>query len=269
MKIGFLGAGNMAEALVSGLLKQGIAAAGDIYVSDVVAERCQYFASTFGVQAMENNMDVASATDVLVLAVKPQGMKPLLQEIAGSLAHRPLLISIAAGLPVHLFESVLGGDVRVIRAMPNTPALVGQGMTAICRGQHASAPDLDTAADLLGAVGEVVRVEEADMDAVTAVSGSGPAYIFYVMEAMLEAASRMGMDADVARSLVLRTVEGAAALALASSGDPGTLRQRVTSKGGTTAAALAVMDEEEIHDHIITAMLSAQTRAQELSKECS
>ncbi len=269
MKIGFLGAGNMAEALVSGLLKQGIATADDVYVSDVLPERRQYFASTFGVQALGDNADVAKAVDVLVLAVKPQGMKALLKEITVSLAHRPLLLSIAAGLPLRLFESALEGEVRVIRAMPNTPALVGQGMTAICRGQYASATDLDTAADLLGAVGQVVRVEEADMDAVTAISGSGPAYIFYVMEAMLEAASRMGMAPDVARSLVLRTVEGAAALALSSADDPGALRQRVTSKGGTTAAALAVMDEEEIHDHIITAMLSAQTRAKELSMECS
>lgn len=257
----------MAEALVSGLLKQGLAAPEQVRVTDVLAERCRYCESKYGVSAFSDNAAAVRHADVVVLAVKPQVMKSLLADIRPALTAQPLFLSIAAGLPVRMFETQLADGARIVRAMPNTPALVGKGITAICGGRNASPGDMQIAEDLLSAVGPVVRVQEAEMDAVTAISGSGPAYVFYLMEAMMEAADRMGLSAEVARSLVLKTVEGAAALAVASPDHPSVLRQRVTSKGGTTAAALSVMDEEEIHDHLITAMLSAQSRAHEMSEE--
>jgi pyrroline-5-carboxylate reductase len=261
--IAFLGGGNMAEALISGLLRQDVVAPEQIRVTDIQAERCQHFTHTHRIHADADNGAAVAAADVIVLAVKPQIMHALLAEIAPALTARHLVISIAAGIPLAALEPHISG--RVIRAMPNTPALVGQGVTAICGGTHATEADYATAETLLAGAGMVVRVQEADMDAVTAVSGSGPAYVFYLMEAMTEAADRLGLAPAVARDLIVQTVAGAAALVRQTGTDPATLRARVTSKGGTTAAAIAVMDEEDVHDHLVTAILSADQRARELS----
>ena len=267
IRIAFLGAGNMAEAMIAGLLREGLAQADLVRITDLVPERRDFMAKTYQVGVAENNVQAVESADVVILAVKPQGMGELLSELQAATARQPLFISIAAGITISFLEKALPADARVIRCMPNTPALVGAGMTAICGGRAATAADLALAEEILAAAGQVVRVAEEQMDAVTAVSGSGPAYVFYLMEAMIEAAERMGLDPELARNLVKQTVSGAAALAQSDATDPAELRQRVTSKGGTTAAALAVMDADEVRDHVITAVLSAQQRARELAAE--
>jgi pyrroline-5-carboxylate reductase len=264
-RIVFIGAGNMAEALVSGLIRKGIAGADRIRVTDVREDRRAYFRAAYGVEGLADNRAAVADADVVVLAVKPQGMRGVLTEIQSAVTDRHLVISIAAGIPVRLIEESLTDGVRVIRSMPNTPALVGSGVAAICAGSRATDSDLERADQLLGATGAVVRVDEGLMDAVTAISGSGPAYVFYLMEAMLESAQRMGLEDQDALQLVTGTVEGAARLVRETGLSPAELRERVTSKGGTTAAALSVMKEEDIFDHLVTAIMAAEQRARELS----
>lgn len=264
VQVAFLGAGNMAEALVKGLLKAGLTTPSHVTVTDLREERRRYFVDTFAVRALTSNREAVAAAGVVVLAVKPQQMRDLLAEIRGALPADALVISIAAGLRTATLEEGLGGG-RVVRVMPNTPALVGAGVSALCGGARATAADLDLAGQLLGAVGTVVRVAEADLDAVTAVSGSGPAYIFYVMEAMLAAAARLGLTDEVARQLVFGTVGGAARLVMETGLPPGELRERVTSKGGTTAAALDVLRQRDVAAALVDAMVAAHRRSQELS----
>lgn len=266
-RIAFLGAGNMAEALLRGLLKNGLANANQLRVTDVTAERRTYFEQTYAVAAGADNVEAVRQSDVTVLAVKPQVLGKVLREIRDAVGPQQLLISIAAGIPLTAIEGALPPESRVIRSMPNTPALVGRGMTAFCAGTRATSGDMDLAESILRAAGAVVRVTEDQMDAVTAVSGSGPAYVFYLMEAMHDAAERLGLPDEVARTLITTTVAGAAHLCGQSGEAPSLLRERVTSKGGTTAAALAVMDEEEVRDHLVTAIMTAYQRAQELSAE--
>ncbi len=262
--IAFIGAGNMAEALVKGLVSGG-RNPSTITVTDTRPERLDFFRKEFGVNGSASNADAARGAGVIVLAVKPQVMAEVLPELKPA-AVAALVVSIAAGIRADRIESALGGAVRVIRVMPNTPALVGAGVSAICRGRHATESDLEEAEQLLASVGSVVRVDEGQMDAVTAVSGSGPAYVFYVMENMLVAAAKAGLSDEVAKKLVYETVSGAAKLALSSDVGPSELRARVTSKGGTTAAAIGVLDTWKVNAAIVEAVTAARNRSHELSK---
>lgn len=263
LRIAFIGAGNMAEALVKGLLRAQVPAA-HLCVSDVRAERLDYFRATFGVNAVADNLGAAREADVVVLAVKPQQFGEVLPALAG-VAGRALFVSIAAGIPTARIERALGPRARVVRVMPNTPALVGAGISALCSGAHASPKDVETAEALLRAVGKTVRVEERLMDAVTAVSGSGPAYIFRVMEAMEAAAIAQGLAPDQARALVVATIVGAGQLAASSGRAPVELREQVTSKGGTTEAALKVLDARDLVGAFNEAVAAAARRARELA----
>lgn len=265
-KLVFVGAGNMAEALVSGLMACHRWSRDRVVVTDIAPQRRTLFAEKFNVQVSADNATAVALAEVVVLAVKPQMLAEVLAGIRATLPSEALVISIAAGITTAKIENLLGGKVRVVRAMPNTPALVGCGVAAICVGRNAKPADLDTAENLLSATGEVVRVEEEAMDAVTAVSGSGPAYVFYLMEAMIEAARKMGLSGDVARKLVYTTVKGSAELILQHGLPPEELRARVTSKGGTTAAAMEVKDRREVKGAIIEAMMAAHRRAGELAK---
>lgn len=264
-RIVFLGAGNMAEALVKGLLKSCAAKPAQLLVTDIRPERLAYFKRKFGVNGLTDNTTAVSRADVIVLAVKPQQLTDLLQQISEHLNPKTLVVSIAAGCRTTRIESLLPRGTPVVRAMPNTPALVGAGIAAICAGKRARAGDLAVAESILGAVGEVVRVKEADMDAVTALSGSGPAYVFYVVEAMLRAARAMGIASATARKLVEQTFRGAAQLLSETGEDPALLRERVTSKGGTTAAAIAVLEGAGVAQAFERAVLAAQQRSRELS----
>lgn len=265
-KIVFVGAGNMAEALVRGLLAGAVCPASHLTVTDVRAEQLAHFRSTFGVSGTQDNAVAAAGADVLFLAVKPQQLPEVVKGLAPHLQPGALVISIAAGVKTATLEAGLGGAARVVRAMPNTPALVGAGVTAICPGRHATSDDVDRADLLLRSVGTVVRVAESDMDAVTAVSGSGPAYVFYFMEALLDGAQKLGLAPALARQLVYGTLTGAALLAEKSDVGPGTLRERVTSKGGTTAAALEVVRARAVAEAWVDALAAARQRSVELSK---
>ena len=265
-RIVFIGAGNMGEALVKGLLANMVCTPDNVTVADVSEERLDYFRRTFGVQVERDNARAAAEAGVCILAVKPQVMGEVLASLRGQLPAYALVVSIMAGKRTTSIEDGLGERPRVVRVMPNTPALVGAGASAICAGRWASEGDLSLTESLFRSVGIVVRVKEEDMDAVTAVSGSGPAYIFLVMEAMREAAKQLKLDETAARALITATIEGSARLASATGETPKVLRERVTSKGGTTAAALDVLVARGFFDTLVDAIKAAHARSVELSK---
>lgn len=257
--ITFIGGGNMAEALIRGLLS---AKAGRIIATDVRAERLEQLQRTYGIETSSDNAASAAKADIVVLAVKPQKMSAVLE---GLKIKSQLLISIAAGITTARIERELGGEPRVVRSMPNTPALVGAGAAALCKGRFATEADLATAERILSAVGIVVRTDEQQLDAVTALSGSGPAYIFYMAEAMIAAGVEAGLPEDVAKRLAVQTVFGAGKL-LAESGElPSELRRKVTSPGGTTEAALKVKIDRGFAKIVAEAIHAAARRSRELS----
>ena len=264
MVVGFVGAGNMAEAIIRGLIAAGKPPA-ELAVSDVRSERLELF-SSLGLAAFASNRHLAARAQVLVLAVKPQVMPAVLQELRGEVDEETLLVSIAAGVATAFIEGAFPRPVRVVRVMPNTPLLVGRGVSALVAGRHLRPGDLELAAGIFRASGRVVILEdEALMDAVTAVSGSGPAYVFYLMEAMIDAARQMGMDDEIARRLVVQTVKGAGMLCEARGCSPEELRAAVTSKGGTTAAALLALTEAKVFQNLVAAIKAAHRRAEELA----
>lgn len=265
MKILFLGGGNMANALIGGMVKQGFAAT-DIHVIDPGAEARQHLAGSYGVNCHATASDAPLAPDVLVLAVKPQQMQEAVAPLAGRLGNA-LVVSIAAGLGMAALARWLGDHRRIVRCMPNTPALVGAGMTGLCALPEVDAAGRALAERVLQAVGSTVWIDdEAQMDGVTAISGSGPAYVFLFIEALQQAASELGFSAEQGRQLAIETVRGAAALAAASNDPAALLRERVTSKGGTTEAALQVMLARGVKDGIVAGCLAADARGRELGK---
>jgi pyrroline-5-carboxylate reductase len=263
-KVVFVGAGNMAEAIVSGMVAGTFCAPEKIVMTDIRPERLADLESEYGVTVSTDNRVVKNA-EMVVLAVKPQILPDVLREIAADLRPETLIISIAAGISTAKIEAALGGGCRVVRVMPNTPALVGQGVSALAAGAHADEADLEVTETILQCVGLTVRVEEKEMDAVTALSGSGPAYVFYLLEGMLAAAEKMGLEPETARRLALQTVEGAARLMTDSGETAEALRQKVTSKGGTTEAAVRVLDKAGVKETIVQTLLAAQKRSAELS----
>lgn len=265
-KLVFIGAGNMARAIVRGLLRKSLADPAQILVTDISEAQRISFSEEFGVQAGSDNAGAARQADVLVLAVKPQSFNEVLPGLRNALDPRKtLVISIAAGVRCGQIEHTLGTGVRVVRVMPNMPAFIGRGASAICAGHHAGEADLDLAENLFAATGIVARVTETDMDAVTALSGSGPAYVFYLIEAMLAAADRLGLDEDVATRLALATVKGAAELCESETETPAALRARVSSKGGTTLAALDVFEARGVKKALVEGITAAFERSRQLS----
>ncbi len=266
-KIGFIGSGNMAEALIRGILASDLYVAADVLVSDVRPNRLDQLCAQYGITRAEDNIELTCQADILVLSVKPQNFSDVLAEIRQAVRKDALVISIAAGITTSGVSAALG-DVEVVRVMPNTPALIGQGASALYSA-NASSRSMQTAKDLFGAVGKVVIVDnEGLMDAITAVSGSGPAYFFLLMEAMIESAKSLGLTEDVARTIVLQTAKGAALLAEAAGetgSTPGDLRQQVTSPGGTTEAALKIFRRMDFGGMVQAALKAACDRSRELS----
>lgn len=262
-RLALLGGGRMGEALIGGLVSSGWPA-NDLAVAEVVADRRAELEQRFpGLTAVESPAAAVAGADVVVVAVKPNDVDAALQAAAPALDASALVVSIAAGVRIARLEALAPGN-PVVRAMPNTPALVGQGAAAIAPGANATDAHLATAERILGAVGIVVRLPEAMLDAVTGLSGSGPAYLFYLAEAMAEAGRADGLDGDVADRLVVQTLLGAATL-LAESGDrPEDLRAAVTSKGGTTEAAIRTLDERDVRAAVVAAIASATKRSREL-----
>jgi pyrroline-5-carboxylate reductase len=248
------------------MLERGFDAT-ELTVVELAPERREWLVGRFGVGVTGVADDVVREADAVVLAVKPQQMREVLEPLAGRLDHA-LVVSVAAGLRIADLARWLGGHRRIVRAMPNTPALVGAGMTGLCAADGVDGEDRELAGRMLGSVGSVVWVEdEARMDAVTAVSGSGPAYVFHFIEALEAAAVARGFDADTARRLAIGTALGAAKLAAESEDGPDVLRQKVTSKGGTTAAALAVFDEGGLMALVDRAVAAAEARGRALGDE--
>ncbi len=269
MKITFIGGGNMATALIGGIRKQGYSAAG-IQVVEPYDDARQRLTDTFGIRCVPAIDAAALHCDVLVLAVKPQMMKEAVAAAAGKLTGQ-LVISIAAGLRLADIGRWLDGEAnacKLVRAMPNTPALIGAGITGLFADASINSEDRDTAEKILHAVGRTLWVEEEDlMDAVTAVSGSGPAYVYYFIEALQTAGIHLGLPEETARLLAIETFAGAARLAESSDEPVNVLRERVTSKGGTTAAALDVFASLRVNTSIGHGIVAAANRGRELCKE--
>ena len=263
-RVGFLGAGNMGEAIIKGLLQTGLVPAAAIAATDVRAERLQQMAGQYGVRTAASNSELVSGADVVILAVKPQIMSAVLKEIAGAVDRGKLLISIAAGVPVAALRDGLGKPARLIRVMPNTPALVLEGVTAIARADGLDAGDLEMAQELFGAVGRVVVLEEDLLDAVTGLSGSGPAYVAIVIESLADGGVKMGLDRATAMILATQTVLGSARLILETGAHPGQLKDMVSSPGGTTIAGIAALEEGGVRRTFISAVERATLRSREL-----
>jgi len=267
MKIAFIGGGNMAAALIGGLIRKGVSA-GHLYAVDPNEDARQRNAEQFGVRTGAAADAALAEYDAVVLAVKPQIAKGVAAGLAPHLAAHQVVISIMAGIRMEDLSRWLGGHARIVRAMPNTPALIGMGATGLVASSGVDAAGRQLASDVLGAVGQAVWFEdEAKIDAVTAISGSGPAYVFYFIEALEEAARQLGMDEKQGRALAIATFTGAAQLALQSEEPPAVLRERVTSKGGTTAAALASFAASGIKEAIVRGALAADARAKEMGEE--
>ncbi|MDD5034199.1 MAG: pyrroline-5-carboxylate reductase [Methylococcaceae bacterium] len=267
-KLGFIGAGNMASSLIAGLLADGYNPE-KIWVSDPELEKLDSLASRFGIHTSTNNHAIVENSQILVLAVKPQVMQEVSKDIAPTVSRcKPLIISLAAGISEAAIDRWLGGGNDVVRCMPNTPALVKTGATALHGNDNISAEQRSQAEAILRSVGLAVWVEREELlDAITALSGSGPAYFFLFMEAMEEAAMKLGLPSQTARLLTQQTALGAARLAIESEESPAELRKRVTSPGGTTEKAIAAFENGQLRAMVLEAMQAAKDRSLQLSRE--
>ncbi len=265
-KLVFLGTGNMAEALLKGLLREGTADPDEIVCAEPRPERREEIADRYGVEVTGDNRAAAALADLVVLSVKPQAIDAVLTEIAPALQPRALVVSIAAGVPMSVLGRRLPAGTRIIRTMPNTPALVGAGASALVRGESASEADLAQARVLFDAVGKTVVVDEPLLDAVTGLSGSGPAYVFVIVEALADGGVKMGLPRAVAQELAAQTVLGSAQLVLETGEHPGRLKDQVASPGGTTIAGLHKLEAAGLRAVLIDAVEAATRRSQELGK---
>ncbi|RLD12545.1 MAG: pyrroline-5-carboxylate reductase [Chlamydiae bacterium] len=263
-KIAFIGAGNMAEALINGLLSSKIVSAKQITAFDVNTRRLNWLKDEYKINISASNTKLIEKSDVVILAVKPQILSEVLEK-KNKIINDKLVISIAAGISTQKIESYLSKKTPVIRVMPNMPAVVCRGATAICRGKVATKTHAALALDIFRSVGYAILVEEKLMDMITAVSGSGPAYVFYLMEAMIKSAIDGGLPKYKAINLVAETVRGAGELVIRGQELPGKLRKRVTSPGGTTEAAIKIFDANKVNFTFLTAISAAEERSKELS----
>lgn len=276
-KTGFIGAGNMGEAFVGAIIKSNLLSPSMIYVSDINQERLAIFRSNYGISATNDNIKLFSKCDIIILAVKPQLINKVLTEITKQkdymIADKKLIISIAAGIPLRKIEDLLytpldeksRTKLPIIRVMPNTPALVLSGMSGMSANRYASVEDVNVARTILKAMGKVIEFNEDDLDAVTALSGSGPAYVFYLIESMIEGGINAGLNPNDAYTLTIATLKGSLALIEELNESPETLRKKVTSPGGTTEAAFKILENNRVKQNIIDAIAAATLRSKELS----
>jgi pyrroline-5-carboxylate reductase len=264
--VAFLGGGRMGEALVSGLIRSGGRTVDEIAVTTRREERAHELAERYGVSASIANREAVERADVLVLMVKPQDMEALLQEIAPSVTPQHLVVSFAAGIRTSFVEKHLPDDVPVVRVMSNVAVLVDEAMTVVAAGSKAEDRHLEIAEELLGSVGSVIRLKEVHLDAVTATSGSGPAYFFLLAEAMIEACILLGLSRDVATTLIIQTMLGSAKMLRDTGKHPVELREMVTSPGGTTIAAIRHLEEAGVRAAFLNAIDAARHRSAELAQ---
>lgn len=264
LKLALIGAGNMAEALTRGLLHARHLQPEQIIATGPRAERLQYLEKTYGIKTTHDNSAAVRDAQIVLLAVKPQIMDTVLRQIADFVPSHALVISIAAGISTELVQSILSQGTRICRAMPNTPAVVGAGATAIALGRHATSQDLELVKKIFLAVGTVTVVDENLIDAVTGLSGSGPAYVFMIIEALSDAGVKVGLPRYQAQALAAQTVLGSAQLLLETGEHPGVLKDRVTSPGGTAIAGLHTLEEGGLRTTLINAVVAATERARQL-----
>ena len=263
-RLAFIGGGNMAEALLRGILTAKRLRPNEVLATDVRDDRLAYLRSTYGIDVSADNAVAARQADTILLAVKPQIMRRALEDVREAVTERQLLISIAAGVSTATIADTFRRPIRIIRVMPNTPALVLEGASALARGAHATDADLETARGLFEAVGTVVVVEEPLLDAVTGLSGSGPAYVFLIIEALADAGVKMGLPRSTALALATQTLRGAARMVLETGKHPAELKDMVTSPGGTTIAGLHALERGAVRAALIQAVEAATRRSQEL-----
>lgn len=267
LRMGFIGGGNMGEALMKGLLAASLLEPGRIVVNDVSAPRLAFLKERYGVETESTIGALAARSTVILLAVKPQNITEVLSELRRHLAHKPLVLSIAAGISIETLTAGLGPEVPVVRVMPNTPALVQQGASALSRGKAATDEHMALAKTLFQAVGTAIEVEEKWMDAVTGLSGSGPAYFLLLLESLMDAGVLVGLPRPVARELVLQTALGTVLMARDSGKHPAELKDMITSPAGTTIEGLAVMEDAGIRGTLIRAVEAATLRSEQLGKK--
>jgi pyrroline-5-carboxylate reductase len=266
--VGIIGAGNMGKALVKGLIKAKEVSKKNIYVSDINIEHLKAIKKEFNINTVhKNNRQIIELSSIIFLAVKPQILDRVLTEIKDYINENHLFISIAAGIPTSFIENFTDKKIRVIRAMPNTCAMVMEAATAITKGTYATDEDLDKAEKIFSAIGRVVTIEESLMDAVTGLSGSGPAYIFVIIEALSDAGVKMGLSREVATILSAQTVLGSAKLLLETGMHPGKLKDMVTSPGGTAIEGLHTLEEGGIRTNLINAVYAATMKSKKLGEK--
>jgi pyrroline-5-carboxylate reductase len=265
-KIAFLGGGNMAEALIKGLIASGAAKADHIFVSDIAFDRLAHLKKTYGTIIEKDNITAVQEAGIVILSVKPQIIDKVLGEISTVVDEKKLVISIAAGIALAKIENALKDGSRVVRVMPNTPALVLAGAAALAGGKNATSEDLALAQGIFNSVGRAVVVEEKLMDAVTGLSGSGPAYVFVLIDALSDAGVKVGLPRPLALELAAQTVYGAAKMVIETKEHPGKLRDMVTSPGGTTIEGLHALEKGKLRATLINAVEAATARSKELGK---
>jgi pyrroline-5-carboxylate reductase len=265
--VGFLGAGNMAEALIKGLLHAGTFTPEHVTASDVKTDRLKYLHTTHGIKTTTDNHELVRTSDLLVIAVKPQVVDKALTTIGAEVLPHTLVVSVAAGVPLEAIEARLPVNARVVRAMPNTPATVLAGATAISAGTHATEEDMEAAREMFEAVGRVVVLDETSLDAVTGLSGSGPAYVMLIIEALADGGVKVGLHRDTALLLAAQTVYGSAKLLLETGEHPGRLKDMVTSPGGTAIAGLHTLESGALRKTLMDAVETASARAAELGEQ--
>jgi pyrroline-5-carboxylate reductase len=265
-RLGIIGAGNMAEALVAGIVKARLLDPSKVLVSDVKDERLKHLATRYKVKTTGNNLDVIRDNETVLIAVKPQQLKEVLDEVGGAVGDHHLIVSIVAGVPVRSIENRVGRGAAVIRVMPNTPALVQETAAGIALGSRARQSHADMVVKLFNAIGEAVVVDETLMDSVTALSGSGPAYVALMVEGMIKAGVAEGLTEENARALAVQTLYGTARMLSLTMEDPAELRKKVTSPGGTTEAGLKVLEDRKWIEILAEAIHMARVRAEELAQ---
>lgn len=265
-KIGIIGAGKIGAAIARGVIGAGLATKENVMASDVSDALRQAIAAELRVKTTADNRELCDFADIVILAVKPQIVDPVAKEIAKKLGKAKLLVSVAAGVPLARIEANLENGARAVRVMPNIPCVVGAGAAGFAGGSHATGTDLEKVGAILNSFGIGLPVEEKYLDAVTGLSGSGPAYVFLFMEALADGGVQVGLSRDVALKLAMQTVYGAAKMALESAKHLGELKDEVTSPGGTTIAGLYAMEQKGFHGTVMDAVVSATKRSQELGK---
>jgi len=265
--IGFIGGGQMAEALIRGIITSGLYQKKDILVAEPNDQRREHLEQTYTVKTYSSNVPIFENCRIVILAVKPQTMKALLEDCKGRIQSQHIIITIAAGLPISFYTKMIGkSETKIIRVMPNTPALVLEAASAMSRNTNVSDEELRTAEEIFLAVGEVVLLDEVHLDAVTGLSGSGPAYVFSFVEALIDAGVKSGLTRVVSEKLALQTVSGSIKLLRVSGEHPAALRSKVTSPGGTAITALHVLEKVGFHGIIMDIVESAVIRSKQLGE---